>query len=90
MSNRVTMPALGESVTEGTVTRWLKKVGDPIAIDEPLVEVSPAKVDPEIPSPFAGIVEGTAADPTRAGLTVRMVSKKLRDGAMDYDVDIGW
>ena len=39
MSNRVTMPALGESVTEGTVTRWLKKVGDPVAVDEPLVEV---------------------------------------------------
>ncbi|HOA01493.1 MAG TPA: 2-oxoglutarate dehydrogenase, E2 component, dihydrolipoamide succinyltransferase, partial [Dermatophilaceae bacterium] len=57
MSNRVTMPALGESVTEGTVTRWLKKVGDPIAIDEPLVEVSTDKVDTEIPSPFAGIVE---------------------------------
>jgi 2-oxoglutarate dehydrogenase E2 component (dihydrolipoamide succinyltransferase) len=57
MSNRVTMPALGESVTEGTVTRWLKKVGDPIAVDEPLVEVSTDKVDTEIPSPFAGILE---------------------------------
>ena len=57
MSNRVTMPALGESVTEGTVTRWLKKVGDTIAVDEPLVEVSTDKVDTEIPSPFAGVLE---------------------------------
>ncbi len=54
MSERVTMPALGESVTEGTVTRWLKNVGDPVAIDEPLLEVSTDKVDTEIPSPFAG------------------------------------
>ncbi|PID96273.1 MAG: 2-oxoglutarate dehydrogenase, E2 component, dihydrolipoamide succinyltransferase [Actinomycetales bacterium] len=54
MSNRVTMPALGESVTEGTVTRWLKSVGDSVAVDEPLLEVSTDKVDTEIPSPFAG------------------------------------
>ena len=57
MSENVTLPALGESVTEGTVTRWLKKVGDTVAVDEPLVEVSTDKVDPEIPSPFAGVVE---------------------------------
>ena len=50
----VTMPALGESVTEGTVTRWLKAVGDEVAVDEPLVEVSTDKVDTEIPSPVAG------------------------------------
>ncbi|MEY4366678.1 MAG: hypothetical protein RLZ28_93 [Actinomycetota bacterium] len=57
MSQNVTLPALGESVTEGTVTRWLKKVGDSVAIDEPLVEVSTDKVDTEIPSPVAGIIE---------------------------------
>ena len=57
MSENVTLPALGESVTEGTVTRWLKKVGDTVAVDEPLVEVSTDKVDTEIPSPFAGVVE---------------------------------
>ncbi len=50
----VTMPALGESVTEGTVTRWLKQVGDTIEADEPLLEVSTDKVDTEIPSPVAG------------------------------------
>ncbi|UYP17513.1 2-oxoglutarate dehydrogenase, E2 component, dihydrolipoamide succinyltransferase [Rhodococcus sp. Z13] len=52
----VTMPALGESVTEGTVTRWLKSVGDEVAVDEPLLEVSTDKVDTEIPSPVAGIL----------------------------------
>ncbi|MBV9011881.1 MAG: 2-oxoglutarate dehydrogenase, E2 component, dihydrolipoamide succinyltransferase [Pseudonocardiales bacterium] len=52
----VTMPALGESVTSGTVTRWLKQVGDPVDADEPLVEVSTDKVDTEIPSPVAGTV----------------------------------
>jgi 2-oxoglutarate dehydrogenase E2 component (dihydrolipoamide succinyltransferase) len=51
------MPALGESVTEGTVTRWLKNEGDSVAVDEPLLEVSTDKVDTEIPSPVAGIVE---------------------------------
>jgi 2-oxoglutarate dehydrogenase E2 component (dihydrolipoamide succinyltransferase) len=50
----VTLPALGESVTEGTVTRWLKQVGDEVAVDEPLLEVSTDKVDTEIPSPVAG------------------------------------
>ncbi|ONI87277.1 dihydrolipoamide acetyltransferase [Saccharothrix sp. ALI-22-I] len=50
----VTMPALGESVTEGTVTRWLKAVGDSVEVDEPLLEVSTDKVDTEIPSPVAG------------------------------------
>ncbi|WP_327152846.1 biotin/lipoyl-containing protein, partial [Nostocoides australiense] len=56
MSERVTMPALGESVTEGTVTRWLKSVGDQVAVDEPLLEVSTDKVDTEIPSPVAGVL----------------------------------
>jgi 2-oxoglutarate dehydrogenase E2 component (dihydrolipoamide succinyltransferase) len=52
----VKMPALGESVTEGTVTRWLKQVGDTVDVDEPLLEVSTDKVDTEIPSPVAGTV----------------------------------
>jgi 2-oxoglutarate dehydrogenase E2 component (dihydrolipoamide succinyltransferase) len=55
--SEVKLPALGESVTEGTVTRWLKKIGDSVAIDEPLVEVSTDKVDTEIPSPVAGVLE---------------------------------
>src|ERR1700736_2044221 len=52
----VTMPRLGESVTEGTVTRWLKQEGDRVEVDEPLLEVSTDKVDTEIPSPAAGIL----------------------------------
>ena len=57
MSERVTMPALGESVTEGTVTRWLKNVGDTVAVAAPLLEVSTDKVDTEIPSPVAGMLQ---------------------------------
>ncbi|MBC7551854.1 MAG: 2-oxoglutarate dehydrogenase, E2 component, dihydrolipoamide succinyltransferase [Cellulomonas sp.] len=57
MADSVQMPALGESVTEGTVTRWLKAIGDNVALDEPLLEVSTDKVDTEIPSPFAGVLE---------------------------------
>ncbi|MEU4816535.1 2-oxoglutarate dehydrogenase, E2 component, dihydrolipoamide succinyltransferase [Micromonospora aurantiaca] len=53
----VTMPALGESVTEGTVTRWLKQVGETVEVDEPLLEVSTDKVDTEIPSPVAGTLQ---------------------------------
>ncbi|MCP2165269.1 2-oxoglutarate dehydrogenase, E2 component, dihydrolipoamide succinyltransferase [Goodfellowiella coeruleoviolacea] len=58
----VTMPALGESVTEGTVTRWLKQVGDTVEVDEPLLEVSTDKVDTEIPSPVAGTLLEITAD----------------------------
>ena len=56
------MPELGESVTEGTVTRWLKKVGDTVEVDEPLVEVSTDKVDTEIPSPVAGTLLSITAE----------------------------
>lgn len=61
-STSVVMPELGESVTEGTVTRWLKKVGDSVAVDEPLVEVSTDKVDTEIPSPVAGTLLSITAE----------------------------
>ncbi|MFB9660612.1 2-oxoglutarate dehydrogenase, E2 component, dihydrolipoamide succinyltransferase [Glycomyces mayteni] len=56
MPTSVTMPALGESVTEGTVTQWLKKEGDTVEVDEPLLEVSTDKVDTEVPSPVAGVL----------------------------------
>ena len=56
MATSVTLPALGESVTEGTVTQWLKQVGDTVAVDEPLLEISTDKVDTEIPSPVAGVL----------------------------------
>jgi pyruvate dehydrogenase E2 component (dihydrolipoamide acetyltransferase) len=61
-STPVLMPELGESVTEGTVTRWLKQVGDSVDVDEPLVEVSTDKVDTEIPSPVAGTLVSITAE----------------------------
>jgi pyruvate dehydrogenase E2 component (dihydrolipoamide acetyltransferase) len=84
MSERVTMPALGESVTEGTVTRWLKSVGDEVAVDEPLLEVSTDKVDTEIPSPVAGTLQEILAQeddtvPVGADLAV------IGDGAQGQD-----
>ena len=56
MATSVEMPELGESVTEGTITTWLKEVGDTVEVDEPLLEVSTDKVDTEIPSPVAGVL----------------------------------
>ncbi|MGB9373741.1 MAG: biotin/lipoyl-containing protein, partial [Jiangellales bacterium] len=56
MATPVTLPQLGESVTEGTVTRWLKQPGESVDMDEPLLEVSTDKVDTEIPSPAAGVL----------------------------------
>ncbi|MBP3088002.1 2-oxoglutarate dehydrogenase, E2 component, dihydrolipoamide succinyltransferase [Corynebacterium sp. sy017] len=56
MAHSVVMPELGESVTEGTITQWLKSVGDTVAVDEPLLEVSTDKVDTEVPSPVAGVL----------------------------------
>src|SRR5690625_4525224 len=62
MATSVTLPALGESVTKGTVTRWLKSVGDEVAVDEALLEISTDKVDTEIPSPVAGTLLEIKAD----------------------------
>ena len=62
MANSVEMPELGESVTEGTITQWLKSVGDTVEVDEPLLEVSTDKVDTEIPSPVAGTMIEIKAD----------------------------
>ncbi|MER8047316.1 2-oxo acid dehydrogenase subunit E2 [Streptomyces sp. NPDC094032] len=63
MTVSVTLPALGESVTEGTVTRWLKQIGERVEADEPLLEVSTDKVDTEIPAPVGGVLlEITAAE----------------------------
>ena len=62
MAHSVEMPELGESVTEGTVTQWLKQVGDKVEVDEPLLEVSTDKVDTEIPSPVAGVLLEIIAD----------------------------
>ena len=57
MSIAVELPALGESVVEGTIARWLVAEGDPVEVDQPLVEITTDKVDAEIPSPAAGVIE---------------------------------
>src|SRR5881394_3804382 len=56
MATEVVMPQMGESIAEGTITKWLKKVGDRVDRDEPLFEISTDKVDAEIPSPVAGVI----------------------------------
>lgn len=80
MSENIVLPALGESVTEGTVTRWLKNVGDEVAVDEPLLEVSTDKVDTEIPSPVAGILEEILVDEDETA-EVGAVLARVGDGS---------
>jgi 2-oxoglutarate dehydrogenase E2 component (dihydrolipoamide succinyltransferase) len=92
MSNSVQMPALGESVTEGTVTRWLKSVGDTVEVDEPLLEVSTDKVDTEIPSPIAGtlleilVPEDETAD---VGADLARIGEASEQGGGDSAPDSG-
>ncbi|HVX55856.1 biotin/lipoyl-containing protein, partial [Nocardioides sp.] len=84
MATEVTLPALGESVTEGTVTRWLKNVGDTVTVDEPLLEVSTDKVDTEIPSPVAGtLLEIRAAedDTVEVGAVLAVIGAADEAGA---------
>jgi 2-oxoglutarate dehydrogenase E2 component (dihydrolipoamide succinyltransferase) len=76
MATEVNLPELGESVTEGTVTRWLKQVGDEVAVDEPLLEVSTDKVDTEIPSPVAGTlleIKANEDDTVEVGAVLAMI-----------------
>src|SRR6187431_220007 len=82
MSESINLPALGESVTEGTVTRWLKKVGDRVEFDEPLLEVSTDKVDTEIPSPVAGVIEAIlVAEDETVEVGTALVTIGTGDGA---------
>ena len=67
MPTNVVMPQMGESVAEGTVVRWIKKVGDSVDRDEPLFEISTDKVDAEIPSPAAGVLEFSATGASGMG-----------------------
>jgi pyruvate dehydrogenase E2 component (dihydrolipoamide acetyltransferase) len=86
----VTMPELGESVTEGTVTRWLKQVGDQVEVDEPLLEVSTDKVDTEIPSPVAGtLLEIIAAedDTVDVGGKLAVIGDESADSGDDSGAD---
>jgi pyruvate dehydrogenase E2 component (dihydrolipoamide acetyltransferase) len=91
MATEVNLPELGESVTEGTVTRWLKQIGDQVAVDEPLLEVSTDKVDTEIPSPVAGTlleIKANEDDTVEVGAVLAVVgsaeeSSSGGDGAGD-------
>ncbi|HXV91714.1 MAG TPA: biotin/lipoyl-containing protein, partial [Pseudonocardia sp.] len=83
MAFSVQMPALGESVTEGTVTRWLKQEGDRVEVDEPLLEVSTDKVDTEIPSPAAGILQRIVAaedDTVEVGGELAVIGDEAESG----------
>ncbi|MBN9182059.1 MAG: 2-oxoglutarate dehydrogenase, E2 component, dihydrolipoamide succinyltransferase, partial [Microbacterium sp.] len=80
MSTSVVLPALGESVTEGTVTRWLKKVGDTVQEDEGLLEISTDKVDTEIPSPVSGVIEEILVQEDET-VEVGAVLAKIGDGS---------
>src|SRR5262245_19478080 len=86
MATSVQMPALGESVTEGTVTRWLKQEGDTVELDEPLLEVSTDKVDTEIPSPAAGVLKKIVAqedDTVEVGGELAVIGDEGEDAGGD-------
>jgi 2-oxoglutarate dehydrogenase E2 component (dihydrolipoamide succinyltransferase) len=83
--HEVSMPKLGESVTEGTVSTWLKQVGDPVAFDDPLFEVSTDKVDSEIPSPFDGVLLEVLVAP---GDTVPVGTPLARIGAAGAEMPV--
>ena len=84
MSVSVTMPRLGESVTEGTVTRWLKAEGDRIEADEPLLEVSTDKVDTEVPSPASGILLSIkVAEDETVDMVTALLEPSQSDGGAD-------
>src|SRR6476620_7363309 len=83
MATEVNLPALGESVTEGTVTRWLKSIGDSVAVDEPLLEVSTDKVDTEIPSPVAGTlleIKANEDDTVEVGAVLALIGDEGESG----------
>jgi pyruvate dehydrogenase E2 component (dihydrolipoamide acetyltransferase) len=83
MATEVNLPELGESVTEGTVTRWLKQIGDDVAVDEPLLEVSTDKVDTEIPSPVAGTlleIKANEDDTVEVGAVLALVGSADESG----------
>ncbi|EEW49315.1 Biotin-requiring enzyme, partial [Corynebacterium efficiens YS-314] len=84
MAFSVEMPELGESVTEGTITQWLKAVGDTVEVDEPLLEVSTDKVDTEIPSPVAGVILEIKAeedDTVDVGGIIAIIGEEGEEGA---------
>ena len=90
MATEVTLPALGESVTEGTVTQWLKSVGDTVEVDEPLLEISTDKVDTEIPSPVAGTlleIKAEEDDTVEVGAILAIIGDADESGSDDSSSD---
>ncbi|MBK4152726.1 2-oxoglutarate dehydrogenase, E2 component, dihydrolipoamide succinyltransferase [Corynebacterium macginleyi] len=90
MANSVEMPELGESVTEGTITQWLKSVGDTVEVDEPLLEVSTDKVDTEIPSPVAGTILEIKAEEDETievGEIIALIGDEDEAGSSSNDSD---
>ncbi|RNE49775.1 biotin/lipoyl-containing protein, partial [Corynebacterium alimapuense] len=90
MAFSVEMPELGESVTEGTITQWLKQVGDTVEVDEPLLEVSTDKVDTEIPSPAAGVlleVKAEEDDTVDVGAVIAVIGDKDESSDSSDDAD---
>ncbi len=89
MSTPVNLPALGESVTEGTITRWLKSVGDTVEVDEPLLEVSTDKVDTEIPSPVAGTlleIKAEEDETVEVGAELAIIGDEGEGGGSDSEI----
>src|SRR2546421_6072582 len=78
---QITMPEMGESVTEGTILEWLKQVGDPVEADEGIVEVSTDKVDTEIPAPAGGILTKTLVEPDETVPTGAVLGEIQVNGA---------
>ena len=90
MATAVKMPALGESVTEGTVTTWLKQVGDEVEADEPLLEVSTDKVDSEVPSPASGYlveIRVEEDETVEVGTVVAVISDQAGGAASDQSAE---
>ena len=76
----VVMPQMGESIVEGTITKWMKQVGDTVERDEPLFEISTDKVDSEVPSPVAGILEKILV-PEGETVEINTLVAKIGDGS---------
>ena len=88
MAHSVEMPELGESVTEGTITTWLKEVGDTVEVDEPLLEVSTDKVDTEIPSPVAGVlieIKAEEDDTVEVGDVIAVIGEEGEEASTSDD-----
>jgi pyruvate dehydrogenase E2 component (dihydrolipoyllysine-residue acetyltransferase) len=93
MATDVVMPQMGESIAEGTIVRWIKKVGDKVDRDEPLFEISTDKVDAEIPSPAAGVVSEIRVkegETVPVNTVVALIGAEAGDGSAEGAAASGW